>query len=66
MSQIVIYRGIVVQPIERSGESVRIRTDNAADAAKAAIPFKDLEGGRAIFETWAPETALTPVSDETD
>ncbi len=62
MSQVVIYKGIMVEPDERVGDSIRVRTRNAGDAQKAGLPFKELEGGAAIFEGLAPESELVPVN----
>ncbi|MDJ0842292.1 MAG: hypothetical protein QNK37_37670 [Acidobacteriota bacterium] len=61
MSQIVIYKGITVEPKERDGGKIRVRTSNPADAQKAGLPFKDMEGGAAIFEAWVPEDELVAV-----
>ena len=61
MSQIVIYKGILVQPLDRSGGKILVRTTNPTDAGKAKLPFKDMEGSTAIFEDWVPEDQLVPV-----
>ena len=61
MSQIVIYKGITVEPKGRESGKIRIRTTNAADANKAGIPFKEMEGGAAVFEIWVPESELVAV-----
>ena len=45
MSQIVIYKGVSVTPIDRSGDKIRVQTRNPTDAAKAEIPFKTMDGG---------------------
>lgn len=62
MNQIVVYKGIMVEPLERSGSKILIRTKNPSDAKKADIPFSRLENGVALFETWAPETELVAVN----
>ncbi len=64
MRQIVIYKGVTVHPVERSGNKVLIRTTNAADARRADIPFKDLRDGAAIFEAWVPDDELVPVNTD--
>lgn len=61
MSQTVIYKGVVVVPLERADGKIRVRTQNPADAQKADLPFKDMEGGRPCFEAWVPEDQLVPV-----
>ena len=61
MSQIVIYKGIVVEPKERHDGKILVRTTNPVDANKAKIPFKDMEGGTAVFEAWVPEGDLVAV-----
>ncbi len=61
MSQLVIYKGIVVQPVEGSSGKIRIQTTNPGDANKAGIPFKDMVDGAAVFETWVAEDQLVPV-----
>lgn len=61
MSQIVIYKGVPVQPMERSGDKIRIRTKNASDAQKADLPFKEMSGMEAVFEAWVPEAQLVAV-----
>lgn len=62
MSQIVIYKGVRVEPVEREGGKIRVRTTNPGDANTAEIPFKDMEGGQAVFETWANEDELVAVN----
>lgn len=62
MSQIVIYKGVQVEPVEREGSKILVRTKNPGDANKAGIPFKDMEGGQAIFEVWASEDELVAVN----
>ena len=62
MSQIVIYKGVMVEPLERSAGKILVRTSNPADAAKAGIPFKALDAGKAFFETWVSESELVPVN----
>ena len=61
MSQIVIYKGVMVEPVEAAKGKIRIRTKNAGDAHKAGIPFHAMEGGQAVFETWAVERELVAV-----
>lgn len=61
MSQIVIYKGITVTPIDRSGGKIKVRTHNAADAQKAGLPFKEMSGANAVFEDWVPESELVPI-----
>lgn len=61
MSQIVIYKGIQVEPQERSGGKIRVRTKNPGDAQKADLPFKTMEGSAAVFEAWVPESELVAV-----
>lgn len=61
MSQVVIFKGIMVEPLEREGKKIRIRTKNAADAQRAEVPFKTMENGAAVFETWALEEELVAV-----
>lgn len=61
MSQIVIYKGVAVEPLERSGDKIRVRTKNPSDAQRAGLPFKDMEGSAAIFESWVPEAELVAV-----
>ena len=61
MSQIVVYKGIMVEPMDRSGGRILVRTKNPGDAQKAGLPFKDMEGGTAIFEDWVDESSLVPV-----
>ena len=61
MSQIVIYKGIQVEPVERSGDKIRVRTKNPGDAAKADLPFKEMSGTAAVFEGWVPESELVAV-----
>lgn len=61
MSQIVIYKGVRVQPVEKSGPKIRVQTKNAGDAQKAGLPFKTMDGGAAVFETWALESELIPI-----
>ena len=59
MSQVVIYKGIIVEPKDRNGSKILIRTNHAGDAQKAGIPFKDMEGGAAMFEAWVEESEQT-------
>ena len=61
MSQIVIYKGIAVQPVERENGKIRVQSRNAADAQKAGLTFKEMDGMAAVFEAWAPEDELVPV-----
>jgi hypothetical protein len=61
MNQTVIYKGVIVQPVDRQGDRIRVRTSNPNDAQKAGLPFKDLEGGQAIFEALVPENELVAV-----
>ena len=61
MSQIVIYKGVRVEPVERSGEKILVRSKNPSDAQKAGLQFKTLEAGVAIFEGWAAEDDLVAV-----
>lgn len=61
MSQMVIYKGIVVEPVERDGEKLRIRSKNPADAQKASLEFTDMQGTIALFEAWVPETECRAV-----
>jgi len=61
MSQVVVYKGIMVEPLERSGDKILVRTKNPNDAQKVGLPFKTLEGGVAYFEDWVPETDLVAV-----
>ena len=61
MNQTVIYKGVIVQPVERVGDRVRVRTSNPNDAQKAGLSFKDLEGGQAIFEGLVAEAELVAV-----
>ncbi len=62
MSQVVVYKGVVVRPVERADSKILVRTDNPGDAQKAGIPFKDLDQGRAIFEAWVSDNELSPVN----
>ena len=62
MSQIVIYKGVMVEPVERSNGKIRIQTKNPGDAQKADMAFKDMDGTTAVFETWANEDELVPVN----
>lgn len=62
MSQIVIYKGVMVEPVDKSGSKILVRTKNPSDAQKADLPFKDLEAGVAIFEGWAEESDLVAVN----
>ena len=64
MSQIVVYKGVMVQPVDRDGDRILVRTTNAGDAQKAALPFKDLRDGAAVFEAWVPEGDLVAVDSE--
>lgn len=61
MNQTVIYKGIVVKPVERVGDKVRVRTSHPSDAQKAGLPFKELQGGQAVFEALVPEADLVAV-----
>ena len=61
MSQIVVYKGIMVQPMDRSGDKILVRTSNAGDAGKAGLPFKEMQGSTAVFEDWVPEKELVPI-----
>ncbi len=61
MSQVVIYKGIMVEPLERSGDKIRIRTLNPGDANRAGLSFKEMDGGKAVFESWVGEDELVPV-----
>jgi len=61
MSQIVIYKGIMVEPVERVGDSIRVRTRNAGDASKVGFTFKEMDGSAAVFEGVVPESELVPV-----
>lgn len=61
MSQVVIYKGVLVEPVERTSGKIRVRTKNAVDAQKAGIPFKSMEGATAIFEILVPEEELVAV-----
>lgn len=61
MNQTVIYKGVIVKPVERVGDKVRVRTANPNDAQKVGLPFKDLEGGQAVFEALVPEADLVAV-----
>lgn len=61
MSQIVIYKGVSVEPVERSNGKILVRTKNPSDAQKADLPFKALEGGVAVFEGWVQESDLVAV-----
>ena len=61
MSQIVIYKGVRVTPVDRSGNRIRVQTRNPADAAKADIPFKTMDGSTAVFEALVAEDELVPV-----
>ena len=61
MSQVVVYKGIMVEPLERSGDKILVRTKNPNDAQKVGLPFKALEGGVAFFEDWVPEADLVAV-----
>lgn len=62
MSQIVIYKGVPVEPVERSGDKIRIRTKNPSDAQRAGLAFKDMIGGAAVFEALVPEADLVAVN----
>ncbi len=62
MSQVVIYKGVAVEPVERSGDKIRIRTKNPSDAQRVGLLFKDMEGGAAVFEAWVPEADLVAVN----
>ena len=64
MSQVVVYKGVMVEPQERSGKKIRIQTKNAGDAQRAGIPFKELDQGAAVFEAWVPEEELVAVDNE--
>ncbi|CAM2068007.1 hypothetical protein SCOR_21700 [Sulfidibacter corallicola] len=59
--QIVVYKGVTVQAVERSGKRIRIQSRNPADAQKVGLTFKDLEGGVAVFEAWVEEDQLVAV-----
>jgi len=61
MSQIVIYKGVVVEPKDRNDGKILVRTTNAGDARKAGLPFKDMEGTAAVFEAWVEESELRAV-----
>ena len=54
----VIYRGVVVDAVERRGQQVLVRSTNPADAQKVGLAFKEMRGGVAIFEAWASEREL--------
>ncbi len=59
--QIVVYKGVTVQAVDRSGSRILVQSRNAADANKVGLPFKDMEGGVAIFEAWVEENELVAV-----
>lgn len=61
MSQIVIYKGVLVSPVDRSGDKILVQTQNPGDAQKAGLPFKELKGASAVFEAWVPAADLVPV-----
>jgi len=61
MSQIVIYKGVTVYPKDREKGKILVRTSNPADAQKASLPFKCMEGSSAVFEAWVPEEELVAV-----
>lgn len=61
MSQIVIYKGVPVQPVERDGARIKVQTNNPGDAQKADLPFKEMNGATAVFEAWVPEDQLVAV-----
>ena len=62
MSQVVIYKGITVQAVDRAGDKILVRTSKMGDAQKVSMPFKEMNGTTAIFETWVPESELVAVS----
>ena len=62
MNQTVIYKGILVDPVERSGDKILVSTKNLGDAQRAGLPFKELREGAAYFEGWVPEKDLVPVN----
>ncbi|MCB1044814.1 MAG: hypothetical protein KDC35_17880 [Acidobacteria bacterium] len=57
----VVYRGVLVSPVDRSAERIRIETTNMNDAQKAGIPFSEMRNGKAVFAEWVPETDLVPL-----
>ena len=59
--QIVIYKGVRVEPLDRSGDKILVRTRNPADANKVDLPFKELVEGAALFEGWVLESDLVAV-----
>ncbi|CAM2008564.1 hypothetical protein [Acanthopleuribacter pedis] len=59
--QIVVYKGVTVQAVERAGSRIRIQSRNAADANKVGLTFKDMEDGVAVFEGWVEEDQLVAV-----
>ena len=63
MSQIVIYRGVMVQPLEHSGKRFLVQTKNPSDAQKADISFKGMVEGQAVFEAWVDEDDLVAVDE---
>ena len=61
MSQIVIYKGIMVTPVEVFQGKIRVQTRNPGDAQKAGMPFKDMADGAAVFEALVAEDELVAV-----
>ncbi len=58
MTANVVYKGIMVTPLERSKDKILIETINQSDAQKVSIPFKELRDGHAVFQAWVPESEL--------
>jgi len=61
MSQQVVFKGVLVSPIERSGDRILVETLNVTDAHKAEIPFKEMRGSTAVFQLWVEESELVPI-----
>lgn len=61
MSQVVIYRGIVVTPSERAEGRIRVETTNMIEAQRAGLAFHEMREGQAVFAAWVDEKDLIPV-----
>ncbi len=58
MTQTVVYQGVLVTPIDRTGSRIRVECVNLTDAQRAEIPFSEMRDGKAIFAKWVEETEL--------
>lgn len=62
MSQMVVYRGVVVTPTQRDGQRILVECADMSAAQKAEIPFHEMRDGKAIFAVWAEESDLVAVN----